>query len=60
MRVCDRHRDRVATDTIIVQRDDERIDVCAECKTEVLSLLATPAEIPPRRGRPPKDLAKAN
>lgn len=60
MKVCDRHPDRRAIDTVIVQRDDSRIDVCEECKTDVLTFLSTPPEAPPRRGRPPKDLAKAN
>jgi len=59
MRVCDRHNDRPARDRIHIVNDDSYIDVCEECKTEVLTLLHAPrAEEPdkPRRGRPPKNL----
>lgn len=41
MRVCDRHRDRQARETIHVVGDDTWIDVCAECKTELLLLLSS-------------------
>lgn len=60
MKVCDKHNDRKAVDTIHVLRDDTRLDVCDECKYEVMELLTSPAEAPKRRGRPPKDLAQAN
>lgn len=60
MKVCDRHQDRKAVDTIHCQQDDTRIDVCDECKFAIMELLATPAEEPKRRGRPPKNLAQAN
>jgi hypothetical protein len=59
MRVCDRHPDRPAVDCLVIERDDERVDVCAECKTDVLTFLHTAEEAPKKRGRP-KDLAKAN
>ena len=63
MRVCDRHPDRPARDTITVEGDGSRIDVCAECKTEVLMLLASASEKmngeAKRRGRPPKHSATA-
>lgn len=60
MKVCDKHPDRRATDTIRIERDDAHIDVCSECKTDVLLLLTAPAEVGKKRGRPPKDLAQAN
>lgn len=59
MRVCDRHRDRVAVDSVHIVRDDSYIDVCNECKTDVLTLLTLPPiepDTPRRRGRPPKNL----
>jgi len=62
MRVCDKHRERRAVDTVHIQADDSFVDVCAECKTDVLMLLAAqpepeppPAEIPSIvEVRPPK------
>lgn len=60
MRVCDRHNDRKAIDTIHVAGEDTRIDVCDECKYEVMELLTSPITLPKQRGRPPKNLAEAN
>lgn len=59
MKVCDRHPTEKAVDTLHFPTEDTRIDVCDQCKFAVLELLSTPDE-PKRRGRPPKDLAKAN
>lgn len=61
MRVCDKHKDRQAIDMIVLEKDDTRVDVCDECRYQVLELLATQiTEVPKKRGRPPKDLAQAN
>ena len=57
MRVCDRHRDRTATEEIIIKRTDERMDLCAECMEAIRGVLNAPIEEnkPKRRGRPPKN-----
>ena len=39
MRVCDRHPKELARDTILVEADYQRFDLCAECKTEILLFL---------------------
>lgn len=57
MRVCDKHNDRKAVDTIHMSKDDTRIDVCDECYFAVAELLSTSVEPPKRRGRPPKEAA---
>ena len=60
MKVCDRHTDRRATDTVHIVMDDSYIDVCAECKTDVLTLLQL-APLEPERKRKGffRNLAKA-
>jgi hypothetical protein len=50
MKVCDAHPDRKALDTLVVEGDASRIDVCDECKYAVLSLLNKP---PPELGASP-------
>ena len=64
MKVCDRHPDKRATDTVHIVMDDSHIDVCAKCKTDVLELLNLPSfedesEPPPKRRGFFKNLAKA-
>jgi hypothetical protein len=59
MKVCDKHQDRRAVDTIHILQDDTRIDVCDECKYQVAEMLSAPV-LEKRRGRPPKNLAQAN
>ena len=61
MKVCDRHKDRPATETVHIKRDDVYIDFCKECKTDFLTwayapgvLQAIPDAALKRRGRPPK------
>lgn len=60
MKVCDRHHDKRAVDTIHVKGDDQLIDVCDECKYEVMELLTSPINLSKQRGRPPKNFAEAN
>lgn len=55
MRVCDRHRDRQARETVQIVGDDTYFDLCAECKTEVLMLLASDPD--PKAAPPPKPSA---
>jgi hypothetical protein len=63
VRVCDRHRDRPAKESLHIERDDARFDLCAECKTALLSFLcsedSSDAERPVRRSRQAKNLAQA-
>ena len=59
MKVCDKHQDKKAVDTLHFPLEDVRIDVCDECKYAVMELLSAPA-LEKRRGRPPKNLAQAN
>lgn len=40
MKVCDLHTGRQAVDAITIQADGTVIDVCAECKAEVLAVFA--------------------
>lgn len=56
MKVCDKHNDKRAVDTIHFAQDDTYVDVCDECKFAIGEVLAAPAEVPKRRGRPPKEL----
>lgn len=63
MRVCDRHPDRRASDRVHIEADDSYFDLCAECKTDLLTFLCRPREsgtdeAPKRRGRPPKNLTQ--
>lgn len=60
MRVCDKHPDRPARDTVVIVNDDSRMDVCSECKTELLLLMHAPDAPIKKRGKPAKDLAQAN
>ena len=46
MRVCDRHMDRPARDTIIISAEDERFDLCDECKSDLLMFLTSEARAP--------------
>jgi len=59
MRVCDRHPDRRARETLKLVHEEALFDLCEECKTDVLQFLceppAPPVEVAPRRGRPPKE-----
>lgn len=57
MKVCDRHRDRQARETVHIVNDDTFIDLCAECKTEVLMLLSS--EPNQKAAPPPKPSATA-
>lgn len=38
MKVCDRHINRNAVDTLTLTTDDMRIDVCKECRDAVLAI----------------------
>lgn len=38
MRVCDKHHDREAIDTLHVQNDGTQIDMCHACKEAVLGV----------------------
>ena len=64
MKVCDKHPAVKAVDTLVYVRDDEHVDVCAQCLEDVRQVLredpvAPPSIEPPpkRRGRPPKTIA---
>lgn len=50
MRICDRCHAK-ATDQIIFQKDDEKIDVCESCREEARALLRTPKMIDPKTGK---------
>ena len=39
MKVCDRHQDRPAVDTLVFELEDMRIDVCDECKQKINELM---------------------
>lgn len=41
MKVCDRHQDRPAVDSLHIELDDAFFDVCESCKQEVLTLLTS-------------------
>ncbi len=46
MKVCDRHNDKPAVDTIHFSRDDTYVDVCDECKYAIGEVLScAPLEI---------------
>lgn len=60
MKVCDRHNDKPAVDTIHFSRDDTYVDVCDECKYAIGEVLSASVDPPKRRGRPPKELQQPN
>lgn len=44
MKVCDKHQDTQAVDTIVVEQDGTHIDVCSQCKYDVLEMLTKKPE----------------
>ena len=42
MKVCDKHRDREAIDTLIVNNDGTQLDVCEKCKEAILHFFSEP------------------
>lgn len=40
MKVCDKHKDTPAVDTIHVEQEGTVIDLCQQCKYDVLEMLS--------------------
>ena len=58
MRVCDRHPNEVARESVLIEHEYQRFDLCSECKTELLMFLCNASN---RVEEPKKkNLAKAN
>jgi hypothetical protein len=45
--VCDRHPTRKSAQSFVLLGDDSRIDLCGECKEELMRFLSTVPEPPP-------------
>lgn len=43
MKVCDRHHDKKATETILIVSTDERIDLCDNCAYSLREFIGNPA-----------------
>lgn len=59
MRVCDRHPDRRARDSVVLEQDDARFDLCDECKTDVVSFLTAPVTNSATADKPRRASGKA-
>jgi len=55
LRVCDRHPERRARESVSLKNEESHFDLCDECKSDLLRFLTEPPEPPVvRRIRAPK------